>query len=222
MNPKPLSIHRLEKFVIWFYIIAFFGIIFPFSNKFFITLIPWAMLFNLGIVMAFHMPEFNLKSKLVFFTIALAGFSIEAIGLNTGMAFDNYTYSETLGVKLFNTPLILGVNWLLIIYCSSAIASLIRTNVYKKVLIASLIVMVYDIILEGIVGSLGMWQWSGGSTPVYNYAVWFIVALVFHTFIKIMNVRIWNRLAITIFLAQALFFLGLFISDLLVDIPLWK
>lgn len=222
MSPKPLSIHRLEKFVIWFYIIAFLGTIFPFSNKFFVTLIPWAILFNLGIVMAFHMPEFNLRSKLVFAVVAIGGFAIEAIGLNTGMVFGDYTYNGVLGLKLFNTPLILGVNWLFIIYCSAAITSLIRTSVYKKVILAALIVMGYDIILEEVAGSLGMWHWLGGTAPIYNYAAWFLIALIFHAFIKIMKVKIWNRLALAVFLAQVFFFLGLFISHILVDIPLWK
>lgn len=222
MSPKPISIHRFEKFIVWFYIIAFFGTIFPFSHKFFVTLIPWAILFNLAIVMAFHMPEFNFKSKLVFASIAIGGFAIEAIGVNTGMIFGEYAYNSVLGLKLFNTPLILGVNWLLLVYCSAAITSMMRMSNIKKILLGSLIIMGYDIILEKVAGNLGMWHWQGGDVPLYNYAAWFVIAFVFHSVIKLLKVKIWNRLAFTVFLAQIFFFLGLFISRLLVDIPLWK
>lgn len=222
MSPKPISIHRFEKFIIWFYIIAFLGTIFPFSNKFFVTLIPWAILFNLAIVMAFHMPEFNFKSKMVFATVAIAGFAIETIGIKTGNIIGENAFNGSLGVKLFNTPLILGVNWLFLIYCSAAITSLMRMSAIKKILLSSLIILAYSIILEQVAGSLGMWHWKAGSAPVYTYAIWFAIAFVFHSFIKLMKVKIWNRLAFTVFIAQVFFFLGLFISNMLVDIPLWK
>lgn len=222
MSPKPISIHRFEKFIIWFYIIAFWGTIFPFSHKFFITLIPWALLFNLAIVMAFHMPEFNVRSKIVFSIIAVGGFAVEAIGVNTGLIFGDYTYNNVLGVKVFGTPLIMGINWLLLIYCTSAITSLMRMSAVKKVFLSSVIVLAYDIIIEKVAGNLGMWHWEGGEVPLRNYAAWFIISFIFHSLIKFMKVKIWNRLAFTIFLAQVFFFLGLFISRLLVDIPLWK
>jgi len=222
MSPKPVSIHRLEKFIILFYIIAFIGTILPFSHKSFITLIPWALLFNLGIIMAFHMPEFNIKSKIVFTIIAVGGFAIAAIGVNTGIIFGNYQYNSVLGVKLFNTPLIMGINWLLLIYCSAAITSLMRMSAIKKVLLSSIIILGYDIILEKVAGNLGMWHWEGGVVPLKNYAAWFIIAFIFLSIIKLLKVKIWNRLAFTVFLAQMFFFLGLFISRILIDIPLWK
>ena len=222
MSPKPVSIHRLERFIVWFYIIAFIGTIFPFSHKVFITLIPWALLFNLGIILSFHMPEFNMKSKLVFTFIAVGGFAIEAIGVNTGMIFGNYQYNSVLGVKLFNTPLIIGINWLLLVYCSAAITSLMRLSVIKKIILSSIIILAYDIILEKVAGNLGMWHWEAGIVPLRNYAAWFVIAFIFLSLIKLFKVKIWNRLAFTVFLAQIFFFLGLFISRLLVDIPLWK
>lgn len=222
MSPKPISIHRLERFIIWFYIIAFIGTILPFSHKFFITLIPWALLFNLGIIMAFHMPEFNKKSKLVFIFIAICGFAVQAIGVNTGYLFGNYQYNSVLGVKVFNTPLIMGINWLLLVYCAAAITSLMRMSALKKVILSATIILGYDIILEKVAGNLGMWHWESGIVPLKNYATWFLIAFIFLSIIKLLKVKIWNRLAFTIFLAQIFFFLGLFISRLLVDIPLWK
>jgi putative membrane protein len=42
--------------------------------------------------------------------IAVAGFFIEAIGVNTGLIFGNYVYKTTLGWKFLETPLIIGVN----------------------------------------------------------------------------------------------------------------
>jgi putative membrane protein len=46
--------------------------------------------------------------------IAVAGFFIEAIGVNTGLIFGNYVYKTTLGWKFLETPLIIGVNWILL------------------------------------------------------------------------------------------------------------
>ena len=39
----------------------------------------------------------------------------EAIGVNTGLLFGTYEYGANLGFKIFGVPLIIGVNWTVLI-----------------------------------------------------------------------------------------------------------
>ena len=42
------------------------------------------------------------------------GLVTEIIGVNTGLLFGTYSYSSILGPKLFNVPLIIGLNWVML------------------------------------------------------------------------------------------------------------
>ena len=46
------------------------------------------------------------------------GVSVEIMGINTGILFGDYTYGDVLGFKLRDVPVLIGVNWFIIIYCS--------------------------------------------------------------------------------------------------------
>ncbi|MFN2335752.1 MAG: carotenoid biosynthesis protein, partial [Bacteroidales bacterium] len=54
--------------------------------------------------------------------IAVTSFLIEAVGVNTGRIFGTYTYGKALGPALWNTPVIIGLNWFLLIYCTNVIS----------------------------------------------------------------------------------------------------
>jgi putative membrane protein len=42
--------------------------------------------------------------------IFLIGFSVEAVGVATGILFGSYAYSDVFGFKIFDTPALIGVN----------------------------------------------------------------------------------------------------------------
>ena len=47
--------------------------------------------------------------------IFTCGFVEEAIGTNNGVIFGEYTYTSVSGFGLFNTPPLIGANWLILI-----------------------------------------------------------------------------------------------------------
>ena len=61
-----------------------------------------------------------IKTVIVVFFI---GLFIEILGVNFKVIFGEYSYGETLGFKILNTPIIIGLNWLSLSLACFGIAS---------------------------------------------------------------------------------------------------
>ena len=194
-------------FFIIFYSVGLTGIMLPSSRQFFIQLTPFTLLLSLFGLFLFHSARFDMKTVAALLTIGIAGFAVEVAGVNTGLIFGGYTYGNTLGIKAFNTPLMIGINWIILVYASFSLVSNLSMHPGFKVLTASTVMLLYDIVLEHIAPVLDMWQWEGGSVPFQNYAAWFILSVIFHSFLHIMGIRAGSKIALPILLCQTVFFL---------------
>ena len=179
-------------------------------------LTPFGMLAATVLLLAFHEPR-NLKSAIVFAAIALAGFIAELVGVNTGLLFGSYEYGQVLGLKIGNTPLVIGLNWLVLVYCVASLLRPIRDNWYFPVA-GALAMVAFDWIMEPVAVATQMWSWSGGHIPMKNYLDWFLVSGALFVIIRIFKVELNNRLAGWLLLMQAVFFLLL---NLLTRTSLW-
>ncbi len=179
-------------------------------------LTPFGLLAATALLLIYHEPR-NLKSAIVFATVAIFGFVVELIGVNTGILFGSYEYGPTLGLKIWNTPLTIGLNWLVLVYCVASLLRPIRDNWYFP-LTGALAMVAFDLIMEPVAVATEMWSWSGGQIPMKNYIDWFLVSGVLFLIIRIFRVELNNRLAGWLLLMQAVFFLLL---NLLTRTPLW-
>lgn len=111
--------------------------------------------------------------------VFVISFLAEMIGTNTGLLFGNYSYSEVLGIQLLNTPLVIGVNWILVTMGALNLASLITKSRFIIIILCAGFATVFDIILEPIAIKLNFWTWQHGLPGFYNYFCWFILGLLF-------------------------------------------
>ncbi len=204
----------------------------PYTFPLFVKLTPLALLLS-STALAFFHPKFTPKAIVVFLIIYFFGFFVEVYGVNTGIIFGHYAYGDGLGTKLFNTPLIIGLNWLMLIYIASSIFENVRIHTVLKIILASGIMLIYDLIIEQIAPEIilasgimliydliieqiapdmHMWEFSGNQVPLQNYAGWFLIAVFFHSLIKLFRVKTKNRLAAAILICQVVFFLILLIA----------
>jgi putative membrane protein len=196
-------------FFIIFYIVGTLGTASAVTRDLFISLTPLALLLSFLAVIIYH-NSFNYSKELIIFTsISIAGFLIEAVGVKTGRIFGNYTYGEGLGIKILNTPLMIGINWGLLVYCTAAIVERFQIHAVFKILISSSVMVIYDVIMEQAAPVMDMWSFEGGSVPVRNYTSWFLLAVIFHSIVKLTGIRTVNRIAPFILYIQALFFIVL-------------
>ncbi len=201
----------IRIFFVIFYVVGLLGIAIPLTRNIFMSLTPLALLLSVTAIILFHQGRLQGREIALFLSIYLTGFFIEAIGVKTGTIFGNYSYGAGLGTKLLDTPLLIGINWVLLVYCTSVITENIAVHVILKIISSSLIMILYDVILELIAPKMDMWSFEGNIVPLRNYIVWFVLALLFHSLLKLTGIRIVNKMAFFILFIQAVFFILLII-----------
>jgi uncharacterized membrane protein len=106
--------------------------------------------------------------------VAFAGFLIEVIGVKTGLVFGTYYYGNSLGYRLFSVPLLIGLNWAVLLYCSSQV--LVIKNAVANALFGALLMVCLDFLIEHSAAKLDFWYWKNGVIPLQNYIAWFVVS----------------------------------------------
>jgi len=213
----PGLLWKIRVFFIIFYSVGIIGLILPVTFGLFTRLIPFALLLSIAALALFHQGRFSSREMLVYLGIFMAGFLVEVAGVNTGLIFGEYHYGSSLGLKLFNTPLMIGVNWLLLTYLTAAIARQLGLSGFVADFVSAGMMLAYDIILEQMAPVLDMWHWTGEEIPLQNYLAWFILALIFQWSLRKSGIGIRNPMSLVILLCQVFFFLGLFIFYILIN-----
>jgi len=211
MFSNILKEKEVKKFIIIFYIIGTIGFILPITGDIFKLLIPYALILNFFLLAYFYRTSKIQKSIIIFGIIYISGLVIEIIGVQTKIIFGDYTYGAGLGIKIFGTPLLIGLNWLFLSFTTTSVVDKFKINTVFKIITASVFMLLYDIILEQIAPKLDMWSWKNDVVPIQNYMVWFGLALIFNSLLKIFKIETKNPLALIIFVCQTIFFILLFI-----------
>ena len=222
-------INRFSKYqiatgiAIFFHAIGLGGMLFT-DNNFFVHSTPFNLLLSFFLLVWTH-PEKNNSFYLFIGIVFIAGFLSEVVGVNTGLLFGDYHYSKILGIQLFQVPILIAVNWFIIIYCSGIGTHVLLNKVINRVAKdynepslklkamsvifdgASLAVL-FDWLMEPVAIKLGFWTWGGdGSVPFYNYFCWLLISILLLTVFNFFNFRKENKFAVNLLLTQALFFL---------------
>ena len=206
MDKKQINLKRVQYIIILFYLAGTIGLLWKPTQFFFIRLIPAALLLNAIILFAFHKPK-NIKYDLAaFLLIFLGGLGAEIIGVKTGLLFGNYIYGNSLGFKIYGVPVIIGINWLVLVYAANGWLSRYLKSPLTLMLSTAGALVLYDLLLEIMAPRLAMWYWQNGMATGKNYFDWFLLALIFSTILKAFKVNTRNQLTSTIFLTQFIFF----------------
>jgi len=208
MNIYPKNVLpeiKVKLSIALFYSVGILGFLLPWSRNIFITMTPFALLLSTYLLAAYH-NRYQLKEAVVFCSIFILGFCIEVIGVNTGLIFGDYSYGGALGIKLFSTPLLIGLNWLFLTYTATSISEIITRKAALQIIIAPSIMLIYDLILEQLAPKMDMWSWMAQSVPIQNYIAWWIIGFVFVFLIKFFKIETRNPLAPLLFICQFLFF----------------
>jgi bisanhydrobacterioruberin hydratase len=204
-------VREVKIFYAIFYLVGVLGLSFPETRPLFIRLVPFALILGFAGVLLFHEAKWDLKTLTAFVLVYISGFVIESIGVNTGLIFGEYIYGKTLGYQIFETPLIIGMNWLFLVYVSSSLTEKLNSGKVISFLLPPVLMVVYDLVLEQVAPDLGMWNWKNEVIPLQNYIAWFVVAFIFVLVFRLFSIKTSNKIASLIFILQFLFFLSLMI-----------
>jgi len=146
-----------------------------------------------------------LKSFPALVVIFTLGFIVELAGTKTGFLFGDYQYGAVLGKRVYGVPLIIGVNWFAIVAASSALAARFNLSLLFKAIMAGLLAVLLDFLIEPVAIHYGFWSWKNNKIPFYNYLSWFVFAAAFSYFyLKSASGR--NTTAFWLYFIWALFF----------------
>jgi putative membrane protein len=207
-------VREIKIFYAIFYLVGVLGLSFPETRPLFIRLVPFALILGFAGVLLFHEAKWDLKTLTAFVLVYISGFVIESVGVNTGLIFGEYIYGGTLGFQIFETPLIIGMNWLFLVYVSSSLTERINSGKFNSFLFPPVLMVIYDLVLEQVAPDLCMWNWKNEVIPLQNYIAWFVVAFIFVLVFRLFNIKTSNKIAPLIFILQFLFFLLLMIFKL--------
>jgi putative membrane protein len=205
----PRDERKVRRFLFIFYVVGIAGFMLPFSRDLFIHLTGLALLLSTFLLFWFHRSGVDYRSMAVFLTIYLAGFFIEVIGVSTGAIFGQYAYGSGLGPKIWGTPLMIGVNWLMLSYCFASVLQSMKLRGKVVIILASAGMLIYDLVMEQVAPMLDMWYWNNNSIPLENYIAWFVIAFAFQSLIVFSKIKIKNPIALTLLVCQFGFFLVL-------------
>jgi putative membrane protein len=195
--------------IILFHLVGLYGFLTPAFELLFIKLVPYHLLLMLGLmVLTVNDRSMDLFKFAV--GVYLAGFLIEVIGVNTGQIFGDYTYGSALGIKLWATPLLIGVNWLVLVYCTGVFLE--TFNLKSKWLFSALgagILLGIDFLIEPVAIRFDYWSWFEGIIPIQNYLGWYIFSYGLFLFFSGLNFNKKNKAAVVLLFAQLGFFLAL-------------
>ncbi len=193
-------------FLILFYSVGIAGLLIPAQHDLFARLTPFGLLLNLSLLLLYH-PGWNTRMVIFGLVVFFTGFLIEAVGVATGSIFGSYAYSPVMGFRLWDTPLIIGVNWLLLIYTTWDLVGRIRTSNLIRIFMAAALMVIYDLFLEPAAIKLDLWSWDGIMIPLQNYFAWFIISFLFFIFASLMKIKLKNRLSISLWFILLTFFI---------------
>ncbi len=190
--------------LILFHCIGFVGIAFI-NTEVFANLTLMNLLLSLLLVTICHEGDTKAFFGVFIFTWVL-GYSVELLGIETGFPFGDYHYGFSLGPRLFDVPLIIGVNWFLMVLGGGYIAKRFIRHKAARVVVAALLMVAVDMLIETVAPQLNYWYWKDDVVPLANFIGWFAVAVIMQiTFVTFMSSST-NKLAIPYMITVALFF----------------
>ena len=169
---------RFSIFFVWLINISgFFGVLSD-QKDFFLSTSPFAILISFILLLL----NYNTRQKgfaTALISIITIGFLVEFLGVNYDLFFGSYEYGNNLGYKIGGVPIIMSINWLVLIFLTGSFTEkIIPNSLPLKVIFASLLMVFIDIFLEICAPKLDYWKFNEEIVPMSNYNSLFIISAI--------------------------------------------
>jgi bisanhydrobacterioruberin hydratase len=205
------SQNNILIFLCLIYLVGITGHLFQSTLPLMLSLTPYTLFLTASLPFILFMLNKEYPLLIWSLIIFLFTFAIEAIGAATGSIFGTYYYTDTLGFSIFSVPLIIGINWILIILGSILLSYKITENKILIPFLAALFAVIFDLLLEPVAIKLNYWQWESGIIPLQNYIAWFTIAFISSLLFIKMKINTNSLLPVYYLITQIIFFFILFI-----------
>lgn len=157
------------------YVVGAIGFSIPMLEPFFAKLTVYNLLFAAAIMFSYH-RKWSKQLLMYLGAVFAAGYLVELAGVRTGVIFGEYSYGSNLGVKLLGIPLMIGLNWALLVYTTGTITARLPIHFSLQAMLAAGLMVLIDILIEPFAIRYDLWAWHSDEIPLQNYLAWFVVA----------------------------------------------
>ena len=214
VKPSSLAINvsSAAAFLVITHAAGVIGLSVPSVSDWFRWATPFQLLLTAGLLLYFHR---GWQSPFKWWTgiTVVFGYLIEVIGVKTSLIFGDYQYGATLGFKLWEVPPVIGINWFIMAYVSGMVASQLPLKRFFQIIMAALLMVGSDFLIEPVAIRHDFWYWSTATVPVQNYLGWLIAALLLQSLFFLFPFRKENALAQYVLVIQLAFFMALQVFD---------
>jgi uncharacterized membrane protein len=156
------------------------------------------------------------RHTLMFFGITVAvSWSFEHVGVETGLIYGAYHYTDALGLKLGHVPIIIPIAWFMMIYPSYIIANLVGSgrqmimrdkNNYSNnpitlvqilwlSFLSAVIMTAWDLVVDPYLSGPAerAWIWEDGGqyfgVPLHNFGGWLLTTFTIYFIFRLLSER---------------------------------
>lgn len=190
--------------IVALHLVGVIGLSLPEYQDMFLMLTPAQLMSSLILILMFHRgwnDAFPIYAAAAFWI----GFGSEIIGIHTGYLYGDYVYGPTLGPKLWDVPIIIGVNWFILSYLTGTLFHKVP-NDYYAALLGAIAMTSLDYIIEPVAVALDFWAWKFDIIPLENYVGWLGVSFLIQLIYRKANFEKSNSIAAFLLMALILFF----------------
>ena len=191
--------------IVIFYTVGTVGMMMPDYREQFLDLSFLNLLLSFAIVLLSRHKRLQ-HFILFLFLSFLTGMLAEWIGTKTGLLFGDYSYGENLGPKISGVPLVIGINWGILVVASASVVMRLKLNFWWSVVASALLMTLFDVLMEPVAIKSDYWRWNG-AIPLYNYVCWFAVSLPLHYIYFRSGLAESNKVFDALFLVMSIFFI---------------
>jgi len=218
---KYSNVQIATAVAILFHVIGIAGIVYSGKPEFFISATPFHLMLMTGLIF-YTQSNINKNFLLGLLACFVLGFTAEWIGVHTGYLFGSYEYGNALGWKWMGIPLLIGINWWMIVYSSGNAMEIVwrkimanteETKNSPSLKIISFLIdgaaltTLFDWVMEPVAIRLGYWSWHGLNVPPgYNYLCWFLLSVLMLAIIRKTISKNPNRFALHLLMIQLGYF----------------
>lgn len=146
------------------------------------------------------------RNALIFFALAAAiSWAYEQVGVETGLVYGRYHYTDVLGVKIGHVPVLIPMAWFMMIYPSYVIANLMagglpvgsHGGVGRMVwlsLLSAMVMTAWDLVMDPILSgpAVRAWVWEEGG-PYFGIPIQNTIGWMLTTFSVYLVYRLYER-----------------------------
>lgn len=204
MKLKPTSFQIAAIVIVITHLVGIVGYLSEWRT-YFVAITPLHLLLSAGLLVA-HQHQ---KNKAFWWTIcalALAGYLVEVAGIHTGVIFGAYSYDHALGPKIFETPPMIGVNWMMLVLALGSLLSRLQIPNLIRAMLGALCMVALDYLIEPVAMKYDFWHWERTTVPTHNYLGWLITAFLMFLIYFQSPFPKRNKLALVLLVMQFCFF----------------